>query len=129
MFARKYGKTLASFFFAVLTAAYAALSSQPITSAGWVSIAIAFTNAVGVYLVPLAPQMRYGKTAVAAALAVLQVLTTAITGGINPSEWVLVLIAVGQALGVAAAPAQSTNGVRSGPARLVAAASSSQRPR
>ncbi len=121
MFMRKYGKALASAFFAVLVAVYTALNGDNrIDGLEWIVVAIAFTNAVGVYLVPLAPQTRYSKTAVAVVLAVLQVLTTVIVGGIDSTEWILVLLSVGQALGVAAAPSVSNNGVASRTARTPA---------
>ncbi|HEY0696491.1 MAG TPA: hypothetical protein VGD43_01630 [Micromonospora sp.] len=116
-FARKYGKALASTFFAVLVVVYAMTSGDDhIDPVEWVAVAIAFTNAVGVYLVPLAPQLRYGKTVVGVALAVLQMLTTVILGGIDSNEWILLLLAAGQALGVSIAPATSGNGAANRPA-------------
>lgn len=111
---QKYGKAFASVVFFVLTAAYTMLSGdQHIDPEEWVAVAIAAASAVGVYLVPLAPQYRWGKTAVAVVLAALQVAATVILGGIDSNEWLLIVLAVGQALGVAAAPAVSDNGVSS----------------
>ncbi|HEU4422076.1 MAG TPA: hypothetical protein VFR67_05990 [Pilimelia sp.] len=111
-FMQKYGKAIASTFFAVLVVAYTMVSGDNrIDAVEWVAIAIAGTNAVGVYLVPLAPQYRYGKTVVGVALAVLQVLTTLIIGGLDSNEWILLLLTAGQALGVVAAPAVSDNGI------------------
>jgi hypothetical protein len=109
-----YGKAIASAVFFVLTALYAKLSGDGrVDPEEWVAVAIAAASAVGVYLVPLAPQYRWGKTAVAALLAALQVAATVILGGIDTNEWLLIVLAVGQALGVAAAPAVSDNGVSS----------------
>ena len=54
----------------------------------------------------------------AVSLAVLQVLTTTITGGIDMSEIVLIGITVAGALGIGVAPAQSaTQAVGWGPDR------------
>jgi hypothetical protein len=111
---QKYGKPLTSVFFAALVVAYAKLSGdQHIDPAEWVAIAIAFTNAVGVYLVPLVPQYRWSKTGVGVLLAVLQVLATLILGGLDSNEWILLLLTAGQALGVIVAPAVSDNGISS----------------
>ncbi|MBO4207606.1 hypothetical protein [Micromonospora echinofusca] len=112
---QKYGKAIASAVFFVLTAVYAMLSGDHrIDPEEWVAVAIAATNAIGVYLVPLTPQFGWSKTLVAGLLAALQVAATVILGGIDPDEWLLILLAVGQALGVGWAPAVSDNGVSSG---------------
>ncbi|NJP33553.1 hypothetical protein [Micromonospora thermarum] len=108
----RYGKALAATTFAALTALYATSSGDGVVDPDeWVAIAIAAVSAVGVYVVPLAPRYRWTKTAVAALLAGLQVLATVILGGVDANEWLLIAIAIGQALGVAAAPATSDNGV------------------
>lgn len=115
-FFNRYGKALAATVFAALTALYATSSGDGrVDPDEWVAIAIAVVSAVGVYLVPLAPRYRWTKTAVAALLAGLQVLATVVLGGMDANEWLLVVIAIGQALGVAAAPATSDNGVASRP--------------
>ncbi len=111
---QKYGKAIASTFFAALIAVYAATSGDnAIEPTEWVAVAIAFTGALGTYLVPLAPEYRWGKTAVNTLLAVLQVLATLILGGLDGNEWILLLLTAGQALGVIAAPSVSDNGVPS----------------
>jgi hypothetical protein len=113
----KYGKALAAVAAAVLAAAYAAMSGdQRIEPDEWVQVAIAAATAVGVYLVPLAPRYRWGKTAVAAILSVLQVLTTVILGGLEPGEWMMLALAALTVAGVGVAPAVSDNGVSSKPA-------------
>lgn len=110
----KYGKALAAVLFAALVAAQAAIDGDnKVNAEEWVAIAIAVATAVGVYLVPLDRSYRWGKTAVAAVLAALQVLTTAVIGGVDPGEWLTIALAVLTALGVAAAPAVSDNGVSS----------------
>jgi len=111
---RKYGKSLAAVAAAALTVAYGALSGdQHIDTAEAVQIAIAIATAVGVYLVPLAPERRWAKTAVAVVLGVLQVLATVILGGLDPHEWIALALAALTVLGVGAAPARSDNGVSS----------------
>jgi len=108
---RKYGKALAAIAGAVLTVAYGALSGdQRIESDEAIQIGIAAATAIGVYLVPLTPQYRWAKTAVAVALSVLQVLATVILGGLDSNEWIALLLAALTVLGVGAAPAVSNNG-------------------
>lgn len=105
---QKYGKSIAAVVTAALVVAYQALSGDHrIDPVEWVSIAVAATTAVGVWLVPLAPQARWGKSAVAAVLAVLQVLTTAVLGGIGTDDILLMLITAAGAVGVYVAPAVS----------------------
>lgn len=111
---QKYGKAIAAVIAAALTVAYGALSGdQRIDSYEWVQIAIALTTAVGVYVVPLAPGYRWGKTAVAVVLSMLQVLATVILGGLDPHEWVALALAGLTVVGVGAAPAVSSNGITS----------------
>lgn len=113
----KYGKALAATVAAALTVAYGALSGdRHVDPDEGVQIAIAAATAVGVYLVPLAPQYRWGKTAVAVVLSVLQVLTTVVLGGLDAGEWIALALAALTVVGVGAAPAVSDNGVESRPA-------------
>lgn len=110
----KYGKALASLAGAVLVALYAALGGDGrIDAEEVVQIGIAAAMAAGVYLVPLAPQYRWGKTAIAVVLAVLQALATAVLGGLDPGEWIVLALAGLTAAGVAVAPAVSDNGIGS----------------
>jgi peptidoglycan/LPS O-acetylase OafA/YrhL len=114
MMFKKYGKALAAVAGAVLTVAYGALSGDHhIDPDEAVQIAIAAATAVGVYLVPLTPRYRWGKTAIAVILAVLQVLATVILGGLDSNEWIALVLAALTAAGVGAAPAVSSNGVTS----------------
>ncbi|MFE7868856.1 hypothetical protein ACFUYE_00690 [Micromonospora humida] len=110
----KYGKALASLLGAILVALYAALGGDGhIDAEEIVQVGIAAVMAIGVYLVPLAPQYRWGKTAVAVLLAVLQALTTSVLGGLDAGEWIVLVLAGLTAAGVAVAPARSANGVSS----------------
>lgn len=111
---QKYGKAIAAVIAAALTVAYGALSGdERIDQSEWIQIAIAVTTAIGVYVVPLAPGYRWGKTAVAVVLSVLQVLATVILGGLDPHEWVALALAALTVVGVGAAPAVSSNGITS----------------
>jgi uncharacterized membrane protein YccC len=114
MLMQQYGKAIAAVLGAILVAAYAALGGDGrIDAEETVQIAIAAATAVGVYLVPLAPQYRWAKTAVAVVLAVLQALTTAVLGGLDAGEWIVLVLAGLTAAGVAFSPAVSGNGVGS----------------
>lgn len=113
-FAHKYGKSIIAFIGAVLTAIYGVTAGDNIIETDEkVQIAIAVATAASVYLVPLAPQYRWAKTAVAAVLATLQALTTVIVGGIESNEWIVLVLAALTTIGVAAAPARSGNGIGS----------------
>lgn len=109
MFA-KFGKALVAIVAAALTVAYGALTDGGIDATETVQIAIAVVTATGVYLVPITPSAPWGKTAIAALLAALQVLTTAVLGGLDPQEWIAIVLAAATALGVAGAPAISAAG-------------------
>lgn len=73
----------------------------------WVQIAIAIVTAASVYLAPLAPGATWVKSAIGALLAGLSVLTTAVIGGIDGNDVLMIVFAVAGALGIALAPAAS----------------------
>ena len=108
---QKFGKAIVAVLVAGIVVAYQALSGDGrIEAPEWVSITIAAATAVGVYVIPLAPGARWTKSALAAVLAVLQILTTAILGGIGADELLLMAITAAGALGIYIAPAASTVG-------------------
>lgn len=110
----RYGKALASVLGAVLVTLYATLGGDNhIDAEEVVQIGIAAATAAGVYLVPLAPRYRWGKTVVAVVLAILQALTTAVLGGLDSGEWIVLVLAGLTAAGVGFAPARSDNGISS----------------
>lgn len=76
----------------------------------WVSILIAAVTAVLVYVVPLVPNHPGVKTTIGVVLVALQVLVTLIFDGINGNDLLLILVAVGGALGIGVAPAASDTG-------------------
>lgn len=107
---QKYGKAFAAVAFAVVTALQATLSDGNLSTQEQVQIAIALVTAIGVWLVPITPQYGWMKTAVAALLAVLNVLATLIIGGISPADIAELVLAALTVLTVGAAPAQSDTG-------------------
>jgi hypothetical protein len=108
-FGSRYGKALVAVLTAGVVAAYQALTGdQHISATEGVSVAIAAVTAVGVWWVPLIPNGQGVKTGVAVVLAVLQVLTTAILGGVGTDEILLMLITAAGAAGIWIAPAEST---------------------
>jgi hypothetical protein len=108
---QKYGKALVAVLVAAVVYAHQALGGDGhIDAQEWVSVAIAAVTALGVYVVPLAPAATWAKTAVAVVLAVLQVLTTAILGGLGTDELLLMLITAAGAAGIWIAPAKTEVG-------------------
>lgn len=106
---REYGKAIVAVLVAAIVVAYQSLTGDHhIDPVEWVQIAIAATVAISVYVVPLAPGARWSKSAVAAVLAALQVLTTAILGGLGVDEILLMVITAAGAVGIYVAPAIST---------------------
>jgi hypothetical protein len=109
----RYGKAAASVAGFVLVAIYSRYTDGRITDQEWVAVAIAGTQGVSIWLLPLAPGMRWGKSAVGVILAVLQALTTLILGGLDTSEIMLLVITGLTAAGIVVAPATSDNGISS----------------
>jgi hypothetical protein len=103
---QKYGKTAVATAFAFITAIQALISDGDVTQQEGVQIAIAFFTAVSVYVVPMIGYPA-AKTTVAVILAVLNVLTTAIVGGLDAGDLTGMVLAALTAIGVAGAPAHS----------------------
>jgi hypothetical protein len=103
---QKYGKTIVAAVFAFVTAIQALVSDGHVTQQEGVQIAIAFFTAVSVYIVPML-HYPWAKTGIALVLAVLNILTTAIVGGLNTGDVTGMVLAALTALGVAGAPATS----------------------
>lgn len=109
----KYGKAAAAVAGAVAMSLWVALTDDRITTLEWVLAGQAWIGALGVYVVPLAPQYRWAKTAVAALFAGSEALVLALPGGVNRQEWLGVVIVIASVAGVAGLPAVSGNGVSS----------------
>jgi hypothetical protein len=103
-----YGKSITAGLVAVATAVQAAVSDSAtggrITQIELVQIAIAVVNAALVWLVPNVPAWPWVKTALAAALAALQLLTSLIVDGVSSADMSALIIAVLMVLGPATAP-------------------------
>lgn len=109
------GKAVIAWLYAVAVVAVPLFSGDHIPSATeWVQIAIAGVTALSVHIAPLIPEATWTKSAIGAALAGLQVLVTALDGGMDGNDWLTVAFAVLGALGIVLAPAQSSNGVAVG---------------
>lgn len=103
-----YGKSIVAFLYAVAVLAVPLVTGDGhIDPAEGIAIAIAACTAALTWLVPLVPAAPWTKTAVAAALAGLQVAATVIVGGLSGDDWILIATAVLAALGIAVAPAAS----------------------
>lgn len=110
----KYGKAISAVTYFVLVAAYAALSGDNrVDPDEWVAVAIAGVNAALVYVIPLAPQYRWPKTAVNVLLGVLQILATVILGGLDSGEWILLALTAANLIAGGALTSTSGNGVSS----------------
>lgn len=110
----RYGKAISAVVYLALVAAYTQLSGdQRIDPDEWVAVAVAAVQAVGVYLIPLAPGARWTKSAVNVLLGVLQVLAVAILGGVDGSEWILIALTAAQLIAGGVLPSRSDNGVSS----------------
>ncbi len=104
----KYGKSIVAFLYAVALVGGPLFSGDHhIDPSEGVAIAIAACTAALTWLVPLVPSAPWTKTAIGAVLAGLQVATTAIVGGIDANDWLLIAFAVASFLGIAVAPAVS----------------------
>lgn len=104
-----YGKSIVAFIYTVAVVAVPFFSGDHhVDPSEGVAIAIAVCTAALTYLVPLVPTARWVKTGVGAVMAGLQVLTTAIVGGVDGNDVLLIAFAVASFLGIAVAPAVST---------------------
>lgn len=114
---KKYGKPWVAVMVAAALAVYVAVGAGShggarIVDIEWIAIAIASTQGVATYVIPLAPRYPWAKTAVGAILAGLDVLAVVILGGLDTQELFLIGFAVAGALGIAVAPAVSNNSVQ-----------------
>lgn len=112
MFFRKYGKALLSLVGAIGITAWQGWSGdRHIDLREGAVVALAFGNALVVYLVPLLPDKPWLKTVAGAVVAGATALSALALGGLNYDEITVVAIAVLQALGIKFGPAASNNGV------------------
>jgi len=101
----KYAKLLMQVLVTVAVAVVAAMAGDNIVdSIEWVNVAIVGVGAAAVFAGPNIPGAAYTKFILAALAAVLAVLASAITDGIQTVELIQMLIAAAGAVGVWAVP-------------------------
>lgn len=105
-----YGKAWIAIAYAVAVAVQVALGGDGrIEADEWVQMGIALATAVAVYMVPITTNYKWMKTAVAVVLALLQALATVLLDGLEPNDWLTLVLAALGAIGVFFAPATSFN--------------------
>lgn len=107
---KKYTKAIVQVVITILVA-LAAVWTGGVTAVEWVNVAIVGVTALNVFAAPNVPGAAYTKSILAAAGAVLVVLTSAITGGVSFQELVQIIVAGAGAVGVYALPNKSELGV------------------
>lgn len=101
----EYAKSVVMVLVTVASAIAAALTSDNLVdSVEWVNVAVVGVGAAAVFAAPNVPGARYTKVILAALAAVLTVLTSAITDGVDTVEWIQMGIAAAGAFGVYVAP-------------------------
>jgi hypothetical protein len=100
-------------------AAYREAATDGMTPSEWVTVVIALFTTINVWATANVPAWASAKTFVAAVGLVLNLLVSAIVGGITGDEWMLLAIQFLGALGVVGAPSVSKLGLGASP-RVVA---------
>lgn len=97
-----YAKSLLYVLLAVAGVLVTALTDNIVTTPELVNVGIIGVGAVGIYVVPNAPEgaARFMKTAVAFVAAALVALSSFLSDGITPSEWLQIAIAAFAGIGV-----------------------------
>jgi hypothetical protein len=104
----KYGKSLAMLLAALVMAVlatYREVSGDGTTGSEWVQVIIGGFTVIVVWAAANVPGFEKAKTLVAAIGLVLNLLVTAVNGGISGDEWIYLAIQFLGALGVSAAKA------------------------
>lgn len=99
-----YSKSIAMVLFTILSAIVAALTDDKVTTVEWINVALIGFAAAQVFTAANVPGAKYTKLVLAALTAALTALVSYVTGGVSTAEWLQVLVAVGAAVGVYAAP-------------------------
>lgn len=97
-----YAKSLLYVLLAVAGVLVTALTDNVVTTPELVNVAIIGVGAVGIYVVPNAPEgvARFMKTAVAFVAAALVALASFLSDGITTSEWLQIAVAAFAGIGV-----------------------------
>lgn len=105
---KTYGKTILAFVGAVVMLVYPAVTGDTHLSVqDKIALALAVVQLIGVWLVPLAPQAKWAKTAVSFALTIGQVAAAGLLGGFDATDVTTLVMAIGTFFGVAYAGATS----------------------
>ena len=116
-FFAKYGKSIGALAFFVYTTAIGLWTGDHhIDATEGVIIAVAVANGVLVFIVPMAPGWRWGKSAIGVVLPVLAIVQTVIGDGIDGNDVYLIAGALVTALGIPILPAVSEGAATSVPA-------------
>lgn len=112
-FWQRYGKAIMSVLgsVAVLLYLYLEQGDQRIDRVEGVQLGIVGAQSLLVYVVPLAAQYRWVKSAVEWTLAGLLALASVILDGVQLADYIVIGLAVLSAAGVAVTPARSDNGI------------------
>jgi hypothetical protein len=99
---KQYAKSLLYVLLAIAGVLVTALTDSVVTTGELVNVGIIGVGAVGVYVVPNAPEgvARFMKTAVAFIAAALVALSSFLSDGITVSEWLQIAIAAFAGIGV-----------------------------
>jgi hypothetical protein len=111
----RYAKALVAIAAAAVSVLVTALTDNAITLTELLAVAIAVVTAVSVYLVPNLPTgaARYAKAGVAVLGAGLQAaVPLVVDGGITPTGWLVILLALLGAVSVGIVPNASTTARR-----------------
>lgn len=118
-----YAKSLLYVLLAIAGVLVTALTDNIVTTPELVNVGIIGVGAVGVYVVPNAPEgaARFLKTAVAFVAAALVALASFLTDGITTAEWLQIAVAAFAGIGVYIIPNEPTRVVRDqvGPVQFV----------
>lgn len=105
-----YAKSLLYVLLAIAGVLVTALTDNVVTTPELVNVGIIGVGAVGVYVVPNAPEgaARFLKTAVAFVAAALVALASFLSDGITPAEWLHIAVAAFAGIGVYIIPNEPT---------------------
>lgn len=105
-----YAKSLLYVLLAIAGVLVTALTDNVVTTPELVNVGIIGVGAVGIYVVPNAPEgaARFMKTAVAFVVAALVALASFLTDGITTSEWLQIAVAAFAGIGVYIIPNEPT---------------------
>lgn len=99
---KKYAKLFPPVLLTVLGALAVTLQDDKISIIEWIGIATGAFQAISVYIIPNVPEFPWAKSLVAAALAALGGLTSAIAAdGVTRAVWINIAVLALSAVGVA----------------------------